>query len=135
MSCLFCAIVSGAEPAHHVLDEEHVIGFLDVRPVFKGHVLLVPRVHHETLPDLPGDLLVPLFGVAQRVASSMVEVLGAHGSFVAVNNTVSQSAPHLHVHVVPRRRKDGLRGFFWPRTRYDGDEAEDYADRLRTVLA
>jgi histidine triad (HIT) family protein len=103
--------------------------------VFKGHVLLVPRVHHETLPDLPGDLLVPLFGVAQRVASSMVEVLGAHGSFVAVNNTVSQSVPHLHVHVVPRRRKDGLRGFFWPRTRYDGDEAEDYADRLRTVLA
>ncbi|MDQ3629144.1 MAG: HIT family protein [Actinomycetota bacterium] len=135
MDCLFCAIVVGAAPAHQVLDEEHVIGFLDVRPVFKGHVLLVPRVHHETLPDLPGELLVPLFGAAQRVADAVLAVFGAHGSFVAVNNTVSQSVPHLHVHVVPRRRKDGLRGFFWPRTRYEIDEAEDHAARLRAGLA
>lgn len=135
MSCLFCAIVAGEEPAHRVLDDEHVLAFLDVRPVFKGHVLLVPRAHHETLPDLPGDLLVPLLSAAQRIASSMVEVLDAHGSFVAINNTVSQSVPHLHVHVVPRRRKDGLRGFFWPRTRYLQDEAEDYAARLRAALS
>ncbi len=135
MSCLFCAIVAGEQTAHHVLDEEHVIGFLDVRPVFKGHVLLVPRVHHETLPDLPGDLLVPLFGAAQRVADAVLGIFDAHGSFVAVNNVVSQSVPHLHVHVVPRRRKDGLRGFFWPRTRYADGEAEDYAARLRVALS
>jgi histidine triad (HIT) family protein len=135
MSCLFCAIAQHEEPAALVLDSEHVVAFLDVRPVFKGHVLVVPREHHVTLPDLPEPLLVPLFGAVQRVGAAVVAALDAHGSFMAVNNTVSQSVPHVHVHVVPRRRKDGLRGFFWPRTRYDEGEAVRYAQRLRTALA
>ena len=135
MSCLFCAIAQHEEPAALVLDSEHVVAFLDVRPVFKGHVLVVPREHHVTLPDLPEPLLVPLFGAVQRVGAAVVAALDAHGSFMAVNNTVSQSVPHVHVHVVPRRRKDGLRGFFWPRTRYEPGEADRYAQRLRTALA
>ncbi len=136
MGCLFCAVVVGELPAYTVLDDEHVVGFLDHRPVFKGHVLLVPRVHHETLTDLPPELLAPLFGAAQRVATAALDALGAQGTFVAMNNTVSQSVPHAHVHVVPRRRKDGLRGFFWPRTHYtDGAEAQDYARRLAAALA
>jgi histidine triad (HIT) family protein len=135
MSCLFCAIARRDEPADLVLESEHVVAFLDVRPVFKGHVLVVPREHHVTLPDLPEPLLLPLFGAVQRVGAAAVDALDAHGSFMAVNNTVSQSVPHVHVHVVPRRRKDGLRGFFWPRTRYDEGEADRYARRLRTVLA
>jgi len=135
MSCLFCAIARREEPADLVLETEHLVAFLDVRPVFKGHVLVVPREHHVTLPDLPEPLLLPLFGAVQRVGAAVVDALDAHGSFVAVNNTVSQSVPHVHVHVVPRRRKDGLRGFFWPRTRYDEGEADRYAQRLRTALA
>jgi len=136
VNCLFCAIVDGTQPAHRVLETEEVVGFLDVRPVFKGHVLLVPREHHETLADLPPALLGPVFEQVQRTSTAVVSGLDAHGSFVAMNNTVSQSVPHLHVHVVPRQRKDGLRGFFWPRTRYADDaEAEAYADRLRTALA
>jgi histidine triad (HIT) family protein len=136
VDCLFCAIVAGDRPAHHVLDDEHVVGFLDSRPVFKGHVLLVPRRHYETLADLPGTLLTPLFESVQRVSRAVLDAYDAHGSFVAANNVVSQSVPHLHVHVVPRRRKDGLRGFFWPRTKYADDaEAAAYAERLRTALA
>ncbi len=98
------------------------MAFLDIRPVFVGHVLVVPRVHHETLPDVPPDLLMPLFGAVQRVARAVVAAMGADGTFVAINTTVSQSVPHLHVHVVPRRRKDGLRGFFWPRQKYESDD-------------
>ena len=135
MDCLFCQIVAGERPAHHVLDTEDVVGFLDARPVFKGHVLLVPRQHYETLSDLPADLLTPLFGAVQRMSGAVLEAYDAQGSFVALNNVISQSVPHLHVHVVPRRRKDGLRGFFWPRTRYaDASDAAEYAKRLRTVL-
>ena len=135
MDCLFCQIVAGQRPAHHVLDTEDVVGFLDARPVFKGHVLLVPRQHYETLSDLPADLLTPLFGAVQRVSGAVLEAYDAQGSFVALNNVISQSVPHLHVHVVPRRRKDGLRGFFWPRTKYADDaEAAEYAKRLRAVL-
>lgn len=135
MACLFCAIVAGDEPAHVALDDEHVLGFLDVRPVFKGHVLLVPKVHVDTLLDLPEELTVPLFAAARRTAAAMTSVLGAQGTFVAMNNVVSQSVPHLHVHVVPRTKGDGLRGFFWPRTRYDDDaEAASHAERLRAVL-
>lgn len=135
VDCLFCAIVSGEHPAQRVVDTEQVVGFLDARPVFKGHTLLVPRRHIETLGDLPADLLTPLFETVQRVSRAVVEAYEAHGSFVAANNVVSQSVPHLHVHVVPRRRKDGLRGFFWPRTKYaDDDEAAAYAARLRNVL-
>jgi histidine triad (HIT) family protein len=133
--CAFCAIVAGAAPAFVVLDEPEVVAFLDLRPLFPGHTLLVPRPHVETLSDLPDDLLAPYFGAARRLATAMEKVLGAAGSFVAMNNRVSQSVPHLHTHVVPRNRKDGLRGFFWPRTTYDSDEAaEEMAARLRTGL-
>ena len=134
MSCLFCAIAQHEEPAALVLDSEHVVAFLDVRPVFKGHVLVVPREHHVTLPDLPEPLLVPLFGAVQRVGAAVVAALDAHGSFMAVNNTVSQSVPHVHVHVVPRRRKDGLRGFFWPRQTYAAGEPAGFASRIREEL-
>jgi histidine triad (HIT) family protein len=131
VECLFCRIVDGSQPAHVVLDEPLTLGFLDTRPVFKGHVLLVPRIHVPTLVDLPGELLPVLMGAAQRVAGAMVDGLGAQGSFVAMNNVVSQSVPHLHVHVVPRTKGDGLRGFFWPRTTYASpDEAGEYAARV-----
>jgi histidine triad (HIT) family protein len=133
--CLFCAIVAGDVAAAWVLETEELAAFLDVRPVFKGHVLLVPRQHVVTLPDLPAELRDPFLEAAQRLAAAMVHGLGAQGSFVAANNTVSQSVPHLHVHVVPRTRGDGLRGFFWPRTKY-ADEAEraTYAQRIREAL-
>lgn len=135
MDCLFCQIVDGTVPADVVLDEPYVLGFLDTRPVFKGHVLLVPRIHVDTLPDLPAELLPVLMGAAQRMAGAVVAGLGAQGSFVAMNNVVSQSVPHLHVHVVPRTKGDGLRGFFWPRTKYASpDEAQEYAARLAAVL-
>ena len=134
MSCVFCAIVAGEAEAHVVLDEPAVLAFLDVRPVFKGHVLLVPREHHVTLPDLPADQRDGFLEAAQRLAAAVVE-LGAQGSFVAMNNTVSQSVPHLHLHVVPRTKGDGLRGFFWPRTTYADGEAAEHAARLRAVLA
>lgn len=133
--CVFCAIVAGETPAATVLDEPDLVAFLDTRPVFKGHVLLVPRLHVETLPDLPAALRDPLLEAAQRLGRAMVDGLGAQGSFMAVNNTVSQSVPHLHLHVVPRTKGDGLRGFFWPRTRYADDaEMADYAARLGSVI-
>ena len=133
--CAFCRIVAGEAPAHVVLDDEVAVGFLDIRPLFPGHVLIVPRPHVVTLPDLPAELVGPLFERAQRVSAAVVDVLGAQGSFVAVNNVVSQSVPHLHVHVVPRTKGDGLRGFFWPRLNYDSDDhAADVAARLRAVL-
>ncbi len=136
MDCLFCRIVEGTEPAYVVEQASDTVSFLDTRPVFKGHVLIVPRRHLATLADLPTELIEPVFAAAQRHARAMTDALGAAGSFVAMNNIVSQSVPHLHVHVVPRRRKDGLRGFFWPRQQYD-DEAEldQYATRLRDALA
>lgn len=118
-----------------VLDDDRFFAFLDTRPLFEGHTLLIPKDHHETLPELPLELVEPLFVWAQRLAALMVDELGAAGSFVAMNNTVSQSVPHLHVHVVPRNPKDGLRGFFWPRTTYESDEsAEAMATRLRSAL-
>jgi histidine triad (HIT) family protein len=133
--CVFCEILAGGRDAHIVLDDDVALAFLDARPVFKGHTLLVPRTHYETLTDLPSDLLEPLFGRAQRLAGAMESALEAAGSFVAVNNRISQSVPHLHVHVVPRNRKDGLRGFFWPRTKYESeDEAAEYAARVRSAL-
>lgn len=134
MDCLFCRIVGGEEPAYVVEETADTVSFLDTRPVFKGHVLIVPKRHLETLADLPAELVSPVFTAAQRHAAAMTTALDADGSFVAMNNVVSQSVPHLHVHVVPRRRKDGLRGFFWPRTKYAPGEADEYADRLRACL-
>jgi histidine triad (HIT) family protein len=133
---VFCRIVAGELPAHVVLEDDLVLAFLDVRPLFPGHTLLIPKVHHETLADLPEDLVLPLFTQAQRLSAAMATVLGAAGSFVAMNNKVSQSVPHLHVHVVPRNKKDGLRGFFWPRTKYEDDaDAAAVAAQLRDGLA
>jgi histidine triad (HIT) family protein len=136
--CPFCEIVAGRLPAHIVLDDDVAVAFLDARPLFPGHTLLVPREHLETLVDLPGPLVGPYFARAQRLAAAMEspDGLGAAGSFVAVNNRISQSVPHLHTHVVPRNPKDGLRGFFWPRTKYRDDaEAAAVAARLRDALA
>jgi histidine triad (HIT) family protein len=133
--CLFCAIAAGEAEAAVVWSDDDFAAFLDVRPVFKGHVLLVPRRHVVTLPDLPATLRDPFLAAAQRLATAMVEGLGAQGSFVAMNNTVSQSVPHLHCHVVPRTKGDGLRGFFWPRTKYDdAADRDDWAARISTVL-
>jgi histidine triad (HIT) family protein len=134
-TCLFCAIVRGEIPASFVLREETVCGFLDTRPVFKGHVLVVPREHTDDLLTVPAPLVSPLFTAVQRVARAVEKSLGADGSFVAVNNKISQSVPHLHVHVVPRRKGDGLRGFFWPRGKYDSDEErEEFARRIAETL-
>ncbi len=133
--CRFCAIVAGTSPAATVLDDDHAVAFLDVRPVFPGHTLLVPRAHHETLADLPAAAVEALFLTARSLSVAVEDAMGAEGTFVAINNKVSQSVPHLHVHVVPRRRKDGLRGFFWPRTRYaDDNEMDQVAARIREAL-
>lgn len=134
-ACVFCRIVAGDLPGHLVLETDDLVAFLDTRPVFKGHVLLVSREHVVTLPDLPADLRAPFIEAAQRIATAVVEALGAQGSFVAINNTVSQSVPHLHLHVVPRTKGDGLRGFFWPRVKYADGEAAAYAEKLREALA
>ena len=133
--CVFCQIISGEVPGHIVLETDDLVAFLDARPVFKGHVLLAPRQHVETLPDLPAELRDGFMEAAQRLATAVKDGLGAQGSFVAINNTVSQSVPHLHLHVVPRTKGDGLRGFFWPRTKYADGEAASYGERLRAVLA
>jgi histidine triad (HIT) family protein len=134
--CLFCAIVSGEAPGFVVLDSPAAVGFLDTRPVFKGHVLVVPREHSKTLGDLPAGSIGEYFAAVQRVAVAVETALGAGGTFVAANNHVSQSVPHLHFHVVPRTRGDGLRGFFWPRHRYaSDDEAASYRDRIAAALS
>jgi histidine triad (HIT) family protein len=134
--CKFCAIVRREVDAQLVLEESRTLAFLDHRPLFPGHALVVPRNHHETMLDLPPDLLGDLFASARLLARAVEHGLGAEGSFVAVNNRVSQSVPHVHVHVVPRRRKDGLRGFFWPRHPYrDEAHAAEVAGILRTAIA
>ena len=133
--CLFCAIVAGTADAHVVLDEPDVVAFLDIHPVFKGHVLVVPRAHVVTLPEMPTPLLTALFVAVQHCATAVVDGLGAQGSWIAQNNVVSQAVPHVHVHVVPRTKGDGLRGFFWPRQKYAGpSEIAEYAARLRAVM-
>jgi histidine triad (HIT) family protein len=134
--CRFCAIVGGDEHPHVVYEDEHSLAFLDHRPLFPGHSLLVPRDHFETLADLPPELLEPYFGAAQLLSRAIPRAMDKPGSFVAMNNVVSQSVPHLHCHVVPRRRKDGLRGFFWPRRKYDGEEhMAQVAETLRSTIA
>jgi len=135
MACLFDRIISGDAPAHFVLDEPDLVAFLDIRPVFKGHTLVMPRHHHATLADLPADLLGPLLEAGRRVGVAQLEALGNAGTWLALNDVISQSVPHVHLHVVPRRPKDGLRGFFWPRTRYEDEaEAASVAAALRLNL-
>jgi histidine triad (HIT) family protein len=135
-SCVFCQIARGQTPADVVLEDERTIAFLDTKPLFPGHVLLVPKMHHVTLGELPLDLVEPLFTNARRLAQAVEVALGAEGSFVAMNNRVSQSVPHLHVHVVPRRKKDGLKGFFWPRSTYASDAARaEVREMLRAALS
>ncbi|HEU4976134.1 MAG TPA: HIT family protein [Baekduia sp.] len=136
MACVFCAIAAGDQPAALVLEDDGAVAFLDARPLFPGHVLLVPRAHVETLPDLPAGDVGPLFQRAQRLSVAVRDAMGSKGTFVAMNNVVSQSVPHLHVHVVPRNPKDGLRGFFWPRTNYADDAERDaVAAQIRAALA
>ncbi|MFW6690013.1 HIT family protein [Streptomyces sp. MAR4 CNX-425] len=135
MSCLFCDIAAGELPSHRVFEDDVAVAFLDTRPLFAGHVLLVPRRHVETLTDLPEPEVGPFFVRVRRLTAAVEKAMAAAGSFVAVNNRVSQSVPHLHVHVVPRNRKDGLRGFFWPRTTYRDDEhAAGTARLIRAAL-
>ncbi len=134
--CLFCSIIAGEQPAEIVFEDEISIAFLDVRPVFHGHSLLVPRAHYETLADLPAELIEPYFADVQLLSRAIPAAMEAQGSFVAINNVVSQSVPHLHTHIVPRVRKDGLRGFFWPRTKYEHDDhAAETAAKVRAAVA
>ena len=134
VSDVICQIVGGELDAAVVARNDQVIAFLDHRPVFKGHVLVAPIRHIETLLSLPDELMVPLLTMTQRIAGAIGSALGAQGTFVAINNVVSQSIPHLHVHVVPRTKGDGLRGFFWPRTRYGAGEIEEYADKIKSAI-
>lgn len=124
-SCLFCKVVTAELAARLVFEDEVSLAFLDHRPVFPGHCLLIPKEHFETLADLPGDVIERFFKTVQLLARAIESAMDAHGTFVAINNRVSQSVPHLHVHIVPRRQKDGLRGFFWPRYPYKTTEAAD----------
>ena len=136
MACIFCAIVGGATAASIVFEDEISIAFLDNRPLFPGHTLLIPRDHIATLIDLPPALVGPLFLNAQRIAGAVETALEAAGSFVAVNNRVSQSVPHLHIHIVPRRPKDGLKGFFWPRNAYaSAEEMAGIQQKLKAALS
>ncbi|HXG33289.1 MAG TPA: HIT family protein [Bryobacteraceae bacterium] len=121
-ACRFCQILQGMLDARVVFEDAVCVAFLDHRPLFPGHTLLIPRRHFQTLGDLPEELVAPLFGSAKLLARAVELAMGAEGTFVAINNRVSQSVPHLHVHIVPRRHKDGLRGFFWPRQKYESDE-------------
>lgn len=135
-TCLFCKIINGDLSAHRIFEDEVSLTFLDHRPLFAGHCLVVPKVHYETLPDLPTSLVAPLFMTAQLLSTALEQGLGAEGSFVAINNRVSQSVPHLHIHVVPRRRGDGLKGFFWPRHPYQNAQAmTDVQEVLRATVA
>ncbi|MFX4270857.1 HIT family protein [Propionibacteriaceae bacterium Y1685] len=131
---IFCQISAGDLEAAVVTRTDDLIAFLDHRPVFKGHVLIAPVAHVDTMLDLPDALKAPLLTLGQQVARALAEVTGCQGTFVAMNNVVSQSVPHLHLHVVPRTKGDGLRGFFWPRTKYAEGEAGELAERLSAVL-
>ena len=134
-SCAFCRVGRGEADGHVVLEDARFLAFLDHRPLFPGHTLLVPRAHHETLADLPTPLVGPLFEHARLLARAVERAFGADGSFVAINNRVSQSVPHLHTHIVPRRRRDGLKGFFWPRYPYQSEEdADAVQSAIRSAL-
>jgi histidine triad (HIT) family protein len=136
MNCLFCRIVKNEVSAAIVFEDEVSMAFLDHRPLFHGHCLLIPKAHYETLIDLPRDLVRPLFENAQILAAAVEKGMEAEGSFVAMNNRISQSVPHLHVHIVPRRKGDGLKGFFWPRTKYSGEtQVQNAQDRIKRALS
>jgi histidine triad (HIT) family protein len=124
-SCIFCKLASAELPSDFVYQDDDSYAFLDNQPLFPGHVLLMPRGHYETLGDLPAPLIGPLFSTAQLIARAVESALDAEGTFVAINNRVSQTVPHLHIHIVPRRRRDGLKGFFWPRHDYQDDSARE----------
>lgn len=135
-ACAFCRVVAGDVPAEVVFEDEISLAFLDHRPVFPGHVLLVPKYHYEVLTDLPVELVGPYFQNAQTLVQAVETAMEAEGTFVAMNNRISQSVPHLHVHIVPRRRKDGLKGFFWPRHKYNSEEEMiETARAIRKVLS
>ena len=135
-SCLFCRIVNGDLPSFNVLNTNECLAFLDHRPLFHGHCLVIPKRHVEILPELPSDLLTPLFAQVQLLAHCIQKAMDAEGTFIAINNRVSQSVPHLHVHVVPRRKKDGLKGFFWPRTPYKTENEQRLVqEKIQAVLA
>jgi len=135
-NCTFCKIIRGELQSHVVFEDDVAFAFLDYRPLFPGHCLLVPKAHHETLADLPASLIAPLFTNAQLLARAVEQGLQAEGTFVAMNNRVSQSVPHLHIHIVPRRQKDGLKGFFWPRQPYKNDaEIRETKDLLKATIA
>lgn len=134
-SCLFCRIVAAEAQASIVFEDDVSLAFLDNRPLFPGHSLLIPKAHFRTLTDLPPEIVGPLFTNAQRLAAVIQEMMQAEGIFVGMNNIVSQSVPHFHIHIVPRRKGDGLKGFFWPRRAYQNDEMatvhKSLASRLR----
>ena len=135
-ACVFCNIIAREIPAEIVFEDDAVVAFLDTKPVFRGHVLVVPRAHLVTLPDLPPDQVGPFFQRVQLIAAAVPAALSAQGTFVAANNIVSQSVPHLHVHVVPRTKGDGLKGFFWPRTKYaSAEEMKETGAKIRAELA
>lgn len=135
-NCIFCKIIRGELSGAIVFEDDHALAFLDHRPLFPGHCLLVPKTHYETLADLPVNLLAPLFATAQLLARAVEIGLQAEGSFVAMNNRISQSVPHLHVHIVPRRKHDGLKGFFWPRQPYKNDtEISETKNLLKATIA
>lgn len=131
-TCVFCQIAKRAVPAAIVFEDEQTLAFLDHRPLFPGHCLLIPREHIETLVDVSAPLLANLSAKARLLAIAVEKALGAQGAFVAINNRVSQTVPHLHIHVVPRSKGDGLKGFFWPRHKYDGTE---HMEEVRNALA
>jgi len=133
-NCLFCSIVSGETPAAIVYEDENTLVFLDHRPLFAGHSLVIPKEHFETLSDLPAAGVGKFFTTVQLLARAVEKALGAEGTFVAMNNKISQSVPHLHVHVVPRRKKDGLKGFFWPRTKYKDNELEEVTKLISATI-
>lgn len=132
--CLFCRIATGEAEAHVVFEDELTVAFLDIRPLFPGHSLLIPREHHETLWNLPGERVERYFATVSRLSKGIADAMEAEGAFVAINNVVSQSVPHLHTHLVPRNPKDGLKGFFWPRRKYEEGEADAVAAKLRAAL-
>ena len=133
-NCLFCRIVSGEIPAAKVFEDSDTLVFLDHRPLFAGHSLIIPKEHFETLSDLPAAGVGKFFTNVQLLARAVEKALGADGTFVAMNNKISQSVPHLHVHVVPRRKKDGLKGFFWPRTKYKDNELEEVRKLISATI-